>query len=205
MHFTTAGPAEWELRVTLISSNGRRLTIAENYEFNWHFDGMSACREVTTAMPLAVQALIKRAVQHPEFPALLAPGLVPAATPASAPTVQRGTAPEPAAPVEAGAAPTLAPPLAAQDLREWARGSWRSSGGATTLLIEPNLRWSWDSTYQNARHSGSGRGEVQNGALLLRGWHSGSYPMTIHLRREGETLVGEIRTSRTYPIIYVRE
>jgi hypothetical protein len=74
MHFSTSTEAVWELQVTLGSSNGRRLTIIENYPFNWHFVGDYACREAAAAMPLAVQSLIRKAVQHPEFAELLQPG-----------------------------------------------------------------------------------------------------------------------------------
>jgi len=202
MHFTTAGEAEWELRVTLTSSNGRRLTIAEDYAFNWHFDGISACREASTAMALAVQALVRKAVKHPEFAALLTPGLGPAASPTPAEPSATTTPPAPTT-AAAAVAPT-APPRPPEDLREWARGKWRSTGGSTSLVIDRNLRWSWDSTY-GGRYSGSGTGDVQDGALLLRGWHSRSYPMTLHLRREGDTLVGEIRTSQNYPVVFIRE
>ena len=71
MHFTTATEAIWELRVTLRSSNGRQLTIAENYPFNWHFAGDYACREAATAMALAVRTLVRKTVQHPDFAGLL--------------------------------------------------------------------------------------------------------------------------------------
>jgi hypothetical protein len=64
MHFSTSTEAVWELQVTLGSSNGRRLTIVGDY----------ACREAAAAMPLAVQSLIRKAVQHPEFAELLQPG-----------------------------------------------------------------------------------------------------------------------------------
>jgi hypothetical protein len=71
MHFQTFTKSEWELRVTLTSSNGRRLTIAEDYAFNWNFVGDYACREVATAMSLAVQSLVRKAVQHPDFAGLM--------------------------------------------------------------------------------------------------------------------------------------
>ena len=74
MHFSTGAEAVWELQVTLSSSNGRRVTIIEHYAFNWHFIGDYACREAATAMPLAVQSLIRKAVQPPEFLGLLEPG-----------------------------------------------------------------------------------------------------------------------------------
>jgi hypothetical protein len=71
MHFSTAAEAIWELGVTLQSSNGRTLTVAEAYSFNWHFGGDSACREAATAMAPAVQSLIRKTVQHPDFSSLL--------------------------------------------------------------------------------------------------------------------------------------
>ena len=71
MHFETFVEAVWELQATLTSSNGRRLTIDDRYGFNWHFVGDYACREAATAMALAVQSLVRKAVQHPEFAGLL--------------------------------------------------------------------------------------------------------------------------------------
>jgi hypothetical protein len=200
MHFQTFAEAAWELQVTLTSSNGRRLTVVEDYGFNWHFDAMGACREAATAMALAVQSLVRKAVQHPEFAGLLVPG---AAAPATAAT----TAPKP--PPAPAVALTTPPPTASQppslpDLRAWAPGKWRSTGGTNTLVIERGLRWSWESS-AGGRFSGGGRGEVQDGKLVLSGWHSNSYPMTFQLTREGDALVGVLRTSRHYNIIFVRE
>jgi hypothetical protein len=73
MHFQTFSESAWDLQVTLSSSNGRRLTISDSYKFNWHFVGDQACREAATAMALAVQSLVRKAVQHPEFTGLLDP------------------------------------------------------------------------------------------------------------------------------------
>ena len=93
-----------------------------------------------------------------------------------------------------------------EDLREWAPGKWRSTGRANALVIGRDLRWSWESS-AGGRWSGSGRGEIEDGGrlLLLRGWHSTSIPMTLRLTREGEALVGELQTSRSYRIIFIRE
>jgi len=66
MHFSTAEEASWELRLALASSNGRRITVAKDYAFNWHFLGDYACREAATAMAPAVQTLVREAVRHPE-------------------------------------------------------------------------------------------------------------------------------------------
>jgi hypothetical protein len=203
MHFVTFSDASWELRVTLASSNGRRLTVAEDYAFNWHFIGDYACREAATAMALAVQSLVRKAVKHPEFGGLLAPGVAttPAATPLPVQT------PAPAATTAPAAAMPSSQPVARlpqEDLREWAPGKWRSTGGTNGLVIGRDLRWSWDSS-AGGRWSGSGRGEIQDGRLLLRGWHSTSVPMMLRLTREGDALVGDLQTSRNYAIIFVRE
>jgi hypothetical protein len=148
MHFSTGTEAVWELRVALASSNGRRLTIDEHYAFNWHFIGDYACREAATAMALAVQSLVRKAVQHPEFAGLLAPGggvklaaatLPPAQTPAPATT----TAPSaPPVAVPPAGQPVARLPVPVEELREWVPGKWRSTGGTNTLVIERDLRWS---------------------------------------------------------------
>jgi hypothetical protein len=63
MHFQTFAEAAWELQATLTPSNGRRLTIDEQYGFNWHFVGDYACREAATEVVGAV--LILPAVNSP--------------------------------------------------------------------------------------------------------------------------------------------
>ena len=204
MHFETFSKASWELQVTLASSNGRRLAITEDYAFNWHFVADSACREAATAMALAVQSLVRKAVQHPEFAGLLAPG---AATPAAATPTSVNPAPTPIQPPPSTAlVPPVGQPVArfVEDLREWAPGTWRSTGGTNTLVIDGRLRWHWDSSF-GGKWSGTGSGEIRDGQLVLRGWHSTSIPMTLRLTREGGTLVGELQTSRSYPLILLRE
>ncbi len=199
MHFSTAERSSWELRLALASSNGRQITVAEDYAFNWHFLGDYACREAATAMAPAVQALVRKAVRHPEFPALLDAGQSqskPASTAASAPAVT----PPPALPI---VAPALTRP-ALPDLREWAPGKWRSTGGTNSLVIERDLRWFWESS-SGGKWSGTGSAEIEDGQLLLRGWHSSSAPMSFRLRREGDMLVGELQTARSYRIIFERE
>ncbi len=199
MHFSTAEEAYWELRLALASSNGRRITVAKDYAFNWHFLGDYACREAATAMAPAVQALVREAVRHPEFAALLQADETPskpAPAAASPPTV---TAPS----ATLNMPPVLIRP-AAPDLREWAPGKWRSTGGTNSLVIERSLHWSWESS-AGGKWSGSGTGDTQDGQLLLRGWHSSGTPMSLRLSREGEALVGELQTSRSYRIMFERE
>jgi hypothetical protein len=165
MHFQTFAEAAWELQATLTSSNGRRLTVVDQYSFNWHFVADYACREAATAMSLAVQSLVRKTVQHPEFAGLLEAGSPQAASepagPVSAPT-SASTATAPPAPQTAVAVapPATRPTLA--DLREWTPGKWRSTGGTNTLVIDRSMRWSWESTV-GGRFSGSGTGEVRDG------------------------------------------
>jgi hypothetical protein len=200
MHFTTGTEAVWDIELALASSNGRRLRIVENYAFNWHYLADYACREAATAMSVAVQALVRRAVQHPEFAALLTPG-------SAAPTVTapaQATTPITPPTSPATPAPATTASIPPTNLRDWAPGKWRSTGGTNRLVIDGALRWSWESSV-GGKWTGSGLGEIQGGRLILRGWHSTSIPMTLRLVREGEALVGELHTSRQYTIIFTRE
>ena len=61
------------MHLLLKSSNGQQLALSADYKFNWQFGGDQACREVATSMPLAVPALIRRAVTHQDFARLLRP------------------------------------------------------------------------------------------------------------------------------------
>lgn len=202
MHFSTASEAVWEVRVTLVSSNGRRLTVADEYPFNWHFIADYACREAATAMVLAVQSLVRKAVQHPEFAGLLVQSSALAASPPAVATPAAAAPPQAASP----AAPALQAlvPVRPEDLRQWVPGKWRSAGGTNTLTIERDLTWSWGSSF-GGRWNGSGRGEIRDGRLILEGWHSTSIPMMLKLKREGNVLVGELQTSRSYAITFERE
>ncbi len=102
---------------------------------------------------------------------------------------------------------------AEQTLPEWAPGRWRSDGGTNNLVIAKDLNWTWASTFQG-HWSGSGRAEVSDGDLVLHGSHKGTNtlgqpvppgPMTIRLKRESETLAGQILTAHTWDILFVRD
>ena len=105
-------------------------------------------------------------------------------------------------PVTAAIPPPSEPP--APNLRAWAPGTWRSTGGTNSLEIKPDLSWMWSSS-SGGGWTGSGRGDVQDGQLILRGWHSNSIPMMLRLSPEGDALVGELQTSRSYPIRFKRQ
>jgi hypothetical protein len=165
-----------------------------------------ACREAATAMALAVQSLVRKAVQHPEFAGLLAPGGV---TPAAASPPPPTQTPAPVTATPGATAPTATPPpsqpvarLPVENLHDWAPGRWRSTGGTNTPVIDRRLRWLWDSS---AGGKWSGSGEIHDGRLILRGWHSTSIPMSLRLGGESDRLVGELQTSRSYPMIFLRE
>jgi hypothetical protein len=61
----------WALALTLASSNGTSLAVAETYKFTSSFMGVTACREAANALMPAVQNLVGRVVRHPAFPRLV--------------------------------------------------------------------------------------------------------------------------------------
>jgi len=63
----------WRMTLVLTSSNGRHLTSTEDYDYGGHFIGDVACRQTAHAMTPAVQNLVRKTVQHPDFAGLLAP------------------------------------------------------------------------------------------------------------------------------------
>lgn len=57
----------WTIDLTLNSSNGNRMTVAEHYEFPSGFIATEACRQTAEAFSRAVQNLIGKTVRSPEF------------------------------------------------------------------------------------------------------------------------------------------
>jgi hypothetical protein len=62
---------KWMLAVTVKSSNGRALTVANDHEYETSFIAEKACALTAQAFGPAVQTLIGKLVNHPEFAALL--------------------------------------------------------------------------------------------------------------------------------------
>lgn len=63
----------WSIQLRLSSSNGRSITVREDYRFD--FDGLlgpAGCRSAVRALEPAVRGLIDKTVTHPEFRSLLA-------------------------------------------------------------------------------------------------------------------------------------
>jgi hypothetical protein len=67
----SSNSSHWNIALTITSSNGRALSVGERYEFAFTFGGDTACNEVAKAFVPAVQNLIGRVIQHPEFPGLV--------------------------------------------------------------------------------------------------------------------------------------
>jgi len=61
----------WDINLTLSSSNGKKLSASEHYEFESGFVGFTACKQTAEAYMPAVQNLIKKIVRLPEFRALV--------------------------------------------------------------------------------------------------------------------------------------
>jgi hypothetical protein len=61
----------WDIAITLKSSNGRAMPVAEHYEFESGFVADTACKQTAEAYFPAVQDLIGKAVRSPEFRELL--------------------------------------------------------------------------------------------------------------------------------------
>jgi hypothetical protein len=65
------GSGNWQLGVTITSSNGKSLAVLDNYSFHSSFVGDAACHDVADAFEPAVQSLTEKLVSDPGFPALL--------------------------------------------------------------------------------------------------------------------------------------
>jgi len=61
----------WRITLALASSNSRQLTVTEVYDYGFHYLGDVACRQTAHALTPAVQDLVHKVVQHPDFAGLL--------------------------------------------------------------------------------------------------------------------------------------
>jgi hypothetical protein len=61
----------WDIDLTLSSSNGKTLHVAEHYEFESGYAAITACKQTAEAYFPAVQDLIAKAVRSSEFTALV--------------------------------------------------------------------------------------------------------------------------------------
>lgn len=70
MSFSSVVPANWDIALTLSSSNGQSFQIQNRYEFATSWNAISACKNVSDAFAPAVSALLKKAVNDARFKAL---------------------------------------------------------------------------------------------------------------------------------------
>jgi hypothetical protein len=61
----------WSIALTILSSNGKSISVQEVYLFKSGFDAMTACRETATALMPAVQNVVNKVIRHPDFPTLI--------------------------------------------------------------------------------------------------------------------------------------
>lgn len=66
------GSGEWELALTVRSSNGKGLSVSETYSYKTSSSAEVACDQTAEAFRPAVQNLIGKILKSPEFPALVA-------------------------------------------------------------------------------------------------------------------------------------
>lgn len=61
----------WNLTLTVTSSNGQHMQVAEKYTYTTSYYGETACNQTAQALMPAVQDLIGKVVHAPEFASLL--------------------------------------------------------------------------------------------------------------------------------------
>jgi len=71
----------WQIGLTVVSSNGKSVSIDEQYAFTSSFFGETACNQTAQAFMPAVQDLIKKLVSDQAFKSLVAPPESVATTP----------------------------------------------------------------------------------------------------------------------------
>lgn len=69
--FSSVTPANWEIGITLMSSNGKTLQVENTHRFDTSWDAWSACKNVADAFSPAVQGVLSKAVSDPRFKSLL--------------------------------------------------------------------------------------------------------------------------------------
>ena len=68
--FSSAG-GNWNLALTVISSNGKSMTVTEEFKYTSSWYGETACNQTAQALVPAVQNLIGKLVRSPDFTVLV--------------------------------------------------------------------------------------------------------------------------------------
>jgi len=67
----SSSEGKWTLAMTVKSTNGRTLSVANSHNYDTSFIGEKGCALTAQAFPPAVQTLIGKLVHHPDFAGLL--------------------------------------------------------------------------------------------------------------------------------------
>jgi len=68
--FSSVSPASWDIALRVSSNESAGFSTEVNYSFNTSFDAISACQNVANAFGPAVQELLRRVVNDPQFSGL---------------------------------------------------------------------------------------------------------------------------------------
>ena len=63
----SSNSGNWNLALTVNSSNGKSMTVSEDYKYTSSFYGETACNQTAQAFMPAVQNLVGKVVRSPEF------------------------------------------------------------------------------------------------------------------------------------------
>lgn len=63
----SSASGNWNLAVTIKTSNGKSMTVSESYAFTTSFYGETACNQTAQAFMPAVQNLVGKVVRSPDF------------------------------------------------------------------------------------------------------------------------------------------
>lgn len=77
----TLEQGKWTIRMTMLSSNGRSISVSERFPFKANIAGQHACQTASDMYPYAVRNLIHKLVTAPGFKLLLGPSSYPKAPP----------------------------------------------------------------------------------------------------------------------------
>lgn len=77
----TLEQGKWTIRMTMLSSNGRSISVNEQLPFKANIAGQYACQTASDMYPYAVRNLIRKLVTAPGFKLLLGPSTYPKAPP----------------------------------------------------------------------------------------------------------------------------
>ncbi len=67
----SSNSGNWNLALTIKSTNGKAMTVSENYSYTSSFFGETACNQTAQALMPAVQNLVGKVVRSPEFVGLV--------------------------------------------------------------------------------------------------------------------------------------